>query len=114
MNVSEDRVKVASACGEQSFAFRTGQDGDEVCCFAAIAEDFGDGARVCVSLHVGFAGAVVDAFTRRFAFDPKSIGEVARGGGSPECVAVELALVRLGSRRGWWAGWLGRSISRGC
>ena len=99
MNVTEDRAKVASACGEQSFAFRTGQDGDEVCCFAAVAEDFGDGARVCVSLHVGFAGAVVDAFTRRFASDSKSIGEVARGGGSAESVAVELALLRVGGRR---------------
>ena len=93
MDVSKGRVKVASACGEQSFAFRTGQDGDKVCCFAAVAEDFGDGARVCVSLHVGFAGAVVDAFTRRFAPDSKCIGEVARGSGSPESVAVELAFV---------------------
>jgi hypothetical protein len=100
MNVTEDWVKVASACGEQSFAFRTGQDGDKVCFVAAVAEDFGDGAGVCASLHVGFTGAVVGVFTRRFTPDSKCLGEVARGGGSPECVAVELALVRLGSRRG--------------
>ena len=62
-----------------------------MCCFAAVAEDFGDGARVCVSLHVGFAGAVVGAFTRRFTSDSKCIGEVARAGGSAESVAVELA-----------------------
>ena len=88
MDVSKGRVKVASACGEKSFAFRTGQDGDKVCCFAAVAEDFGDGARVCVSLHVGFAGTVVDAFTRRFAPDSKSVGEIARGAGSAKSVAV--------------------------
>ena len=114
MNVTEYRVKVASACGEQGFAFRTGQDGDKVCFVAAVAEDFGDGAGVSASFHVGFTGAVVGVCTRRFTPDSKCLGEVARGGGSPECVAVELALVRLGSRRGWWAGWLGRSISRGC
>ena len=100
MDVSKGRVKVASACGEQSFAFRIGQDGDKVCCFAAVAEDFGGGARVCVSFHVGFASAVVNGFTRVFAFDSKSIGEVARGGGSAESVAVELAFFRVGSRRG--------------
>jgi hypothetical protein len=99
MNVSEDWVKVASACGDQSFTFRTGQDGDEVCCFAAVAEDFGGDARVCVSFHVGFAGAMVDAFTRVFAFDSKSIGEVARGAGSAKSVAVELALLRVGGCR---------------
>ena len=113
MDVSKGRAKVASACGEQSFAFRTGQGGDEVCCFAAVAEDFGGGARVCVSFHVGFASAVVNGFTRVFAFDSKSIGEITRGAGSAKSVEVELALLRVGICRGHGAGWHGGNVSRG-
>ena len=77
VDMAKGRVKVASACGEASFAFSTGEGSDEVGCFALVAEDFGDSARISVSLHVGFAGAVMDVFAWRFAPDSKGIDEVA-------------------------------------
>ena len=44
--------------------------------FAVVAKDFCDGAGVCVPLHVGFAGAVVNDLAWWFAFDPKGVGVV--------------------------------------
>ena len=102
MDVSKDRVVVAIACSEQNFTFSAGQDGDEVRFVAAVAEDFSDCAGVCVPLHVGLTGAMVDGFAGWFTSDPKSLDEVGRRGGSPKCVAVEYALVRFGSCRGKW------------
>ena len=93
---------VTFACSEQGFALRAGQDGDKVRVVAAVASDFSDSAGVCVPLHVGFTGAVVGDFAGRFTSDSKGLGEVGRRGGSPKCVAVELALVRFGSCRGVW------------
>jgi hypothetical protein len=100
MKVSEGRVKVTFACSEQGFALRATQDGDKVRFVAIVAEDFSDSAGVCVPSHVGCTSAVVGDFAGRFASDSKSIGEVARGAGSAESVAVELALLRVGGRRG--------------
>ena len=102
MKVSEGRVKVTFACSEQGFALSAAQDGDKVRFVAVVAGDFSDSAGVCVPLHVGFTGAVVGGFAGWFTSDSKSLGEVGRRGGSPKCVAVELALVRFGSCRGEW------------
>ena len=102
MKVSEGRVKVTFAYSEQGFALRAGQDGNKVRFVAAVAGGFCDSAGVCVPLHVGFTGAVVGDFAGRFTSDSKGLGEVSRRGGSPKCVAVELALVRFGSCRGVW------------
>ena len=100
MNVSKDRVMVAIACSEQSFTLSAAQVGDDVRVVAAVAEDFSDCAGVCVPLHVGLTGAMVDDFAGWFTSDPKSLDEVGRRGGSPKCVAVEYAFKRFGSWRG--------------
>ena len=68
--------------------------------FAVIAENFGSGACVRVSLHVWLASAMVDNFARRFAFDPEGAGVIGRGERSPECVEVGLALICLCRGRG--------------
>ena len=100
IDVSDSRIKVAFAGSERGFAFCTGQDGDEVRFLAVIARDFGNGAGVWVSLHVGLASAVVDNLTWWFTSDPESAGVVGRGKGSPKCIEIALALCWLCRGRG--------------
>jgi hypothetical protein len=54
VDVSESRAKIALACGKCGFAFDTPEDRDQVCFLAVVAEYFGNGARVVMSLHVRF------------------------------------------------------------
>ena len=86
MDVSNSRVQVAPAGRKRGFAFSAAQDGDKVRFVAVVAEGFCGDAGVCISLHVGFARAVLDNFAWWFASDSKGACVVARGFGSPESV----------------------------
>ena len=113
MDVSDGRIKVAFAGSEQGFAFSAAHGGDKVRLIAVVAEGFSDGAGACVSLHVGFASAVVDDFAWWFAPNTKCVDVIGRRVGSPKCVAVELALCCFWGGRGEWWCWRGRSGGRG-
>ena len=86
MGVSNGRVEITPAGSEQGLAFGTGQNGDEVCFLAVVAQGFRRGAGFWSPLHVGFACAVVDDLAWWFASDPESTCVVARGFGSPKSV----------------------------
>ena len=65
--MSKCGAEMAPACVERGFAFGTLGSREQVRLLAAFAKDFGDGARVVISLQVGFVQPVVDCLAWWFA-----------------------------------------------
>ena len=75
----------SDSCG---LAFGAAEGCDKVCFFPTVAEDLGDGARVVMSLHVWFIGAVVNSLAWWSAPDLVRCCVIGRWGRSAKCVAV--------------------------